>query len=157
MVTCLPRKWAQNQQSARVELLADMIRRCRACITNRGPYYSKAGWRIHGVNVKVQALHWNGHTNGLPIDFFERKPHHKYHKHVAFHCDEDDTLADNSPSKLPHPTNVRNFDLDVFNVHQLLFNTKLLWYQGSNTGHEFITMTIRLPWPQKKIASLKEM
>ncbi|GFU47217.1 hypothetical protein TNCV_3000241 [Trichonephila clavipes] len=34
------------------------------------------------------------------------------------------------------------FDLDVFNVHQLLFNAKLLWYQGSNFGHEFITMTM---------------
>ncbi|GFW79993.1 hypothetical protein TNCV_984021 [Trichonephila clavipes] len=71
--------------------------------------------------------------------------------------DEDDTRADNSPSNHPHHTNVRTFDLDVFNVHQLLFNAKLLWHQGSNTGHEFITMTIRLPWPQKKIASLKEM
>ncbi|GFV44681.1 hypothetical protein TNCV_212341 [Trichonephila clavipes] len=71
--------------------------------------------------------------------------------------DEDDTSADNCPSKLPHHTNVRTFDLDVFNVHQLLFNAKLLWYQGANTGHEFITMIIRIPWPQKKIASLKEM
>ncbi|GFY23114.1 hypothetical protein TNCV_3763541 [Trichonephila clavipes] len=70
--------------------------------------------------------------------------------------DEDDTWVDNSPSKLPHHTNVRTFDLDVFNVHQLLFNAKLLWYQDSNIGHEFITMTIRLPWPQKKIASLKK-
>ncbi|GFW62186.1 hypothetical protein TNCV_1686171 [Trichonephila clavipes] len=32
--------------------------------------------------------------------------------------------ADNSPSNLPHHTNVRTFDVDVFNVHQLLFNAK---------------------------------
>ncbi|GFW18425.1 hypothetical protein TNCV_1184531 [Trichonephila clavipes] len=55
-------------------------------------------------------------------------------------------------AKLPHRTNETSLSYDRFNVHQPLHTVNIRWHWGSNSWHagqELVTMTTRLPWPQK--------